>query len=87
MNYTKATVEECLATVSNFAKKKCELCLDPVPEECGHEQCETCHEWMHNCAGCGNDYCECTGKEWAEGKNGTTYCSEWCAERYGNEQF
>jgi hypothetical protein len=27
----------------------------------------------------------CHGSEWAEGKDGITYCSEWCADAYGDQ--
>jgi hypothetical protein len=54
--------------------------------ECGHERCEECHNTMHSCAGCDSNYCECTEPEWGLGANEITYCSQYCADRYGREE-
>ena len=53
--------------------------------ECGHTHCEVCRHTSHSCAGCGNDYCECSEASWVEGANGITYCSQECAAKYGEE--
>jgi|HubBroStandDraft_1064217.scaffolds.fasta_scaffold1244598_1 hypothetical protein len=53
------------------------------PDDFGFTQCEVCHHTSHSCAGCLNDYCECSEQEWAVGKDGITYCSQECADEYG----
>jgi hypothetical protein len=55
-------------------------------DECLHVQCEDCGTTAHTCAGCSNDYCDCTEADWAEGANGLTYCCQACADAYGAEE-
>jgi hypothetical protein len=63
---------------------ECELCLD-TEGICGHTRCPKCKDFYHECAGCDGDYCECSEPQWVEGANGITYCSQYCADRYGQE--
>jgi hypothetical protein len=56
------------------------------PDDCGHEHCEVCQHTKHCCAGCDGNYCECTEPEWVEGQNGITYCSQYCADRFGKKK-
>jgi hypothetical protein len=73
------TIKELLEPLEQECEYGCE------PDDCGHAQCEVCHHASHNCAGCDNDYCECTESASAVGKNGITYCSQECADEYGDE--
>ena len=66
-------------------EQECEFGCDEPLGECGHEKCDDCQTASHSCAGCGNDYCECAGAERAVGKDGITYCSQFCADQSGNE--
>jgi hypothetical protein len=63
--------------------EQCECGCDEPLGECGHEKCDECGEISHSCAGCGHNYCECSEEEWAVGENGTTYCSQQCADAFG----
>ena len=76
-----------MGKVKELLDEKCEYGCDEPLGECGHEKCDECGEISHSCAGCLNDYCECSEAEWAEGKNGITYCSQQCADDYGDGDF
>jgi hypothetical protein len=39
----------------------------------------------NSCAGCDDDYCDCTEKEWGLGEDDITYCSQDCADRNGKK--
>ena len=65
--------------------EECEYGCDEPLGECGHEKCDVCGKISHSCAGCDNDYCECTKALWTVGKNGITYCSQACADEHGND--
>jgi hypothetical protein len=45
-------------------------------------ECPTCYTVPHVCAGCGQDYCDCTEKEWGLGADGITYCHQDCADSH-----